>query len=102
MRESAEPNGWPRGTLLSRALGGGDRAHTDGSPSLRSSPVKIPDTLHCANISIISDASCDKDYPGRLMSAMVCAGVPGGGTDSCEVRAQTTLAGERGRARVGE
>ncbi|XP_027626170.1 kallikrein-15 [Tupaia chinensis] len=52
-----------------------------GSPE---SQVKIPDTLHCANISIISDASCDKDYPGRLMSAMVCAGVPGGGTDSCE------------------
>lgn len=47
-----------------------------------------PDTLHCANISIISEASCNKDYPGRLTDTMVCAGVEGGGTDSCEVRAQ--------------
>lgn len=53
-----------------------------------SSPVNLPDTLHCANISIISDSSCRKDYPGHLMSTMVCAGVEGGGTDSCEVRAK--------------
>ncbi|KAL1769341.1 kallikrein-5 [Sigmodon hispidus] len=46
--------------------------------------VKVPDTLHCANISIISDASCNKDYPGRVLPTMVCAGVEGGGTDSCE------------------
>nr|XP_004672625.2 kallikrein-15 isoform X2 [Jaculus jaculus] len=46
--------------------------------------VRLPDTLHCANISIISDASCDKDYPGRVMDTMVCAGVEGRGTDSCE------------------
>jgi hypothetical protein len=50
--------------------------------------VNLPDTLHCANISIISDASCDKDYPGRIGNTMVCAGVQGGGTDSCEVRAE--------------
>lgn len=55
--------------------------------------MNLPDTLHCANISIISTASCDKDYPGRLMDTMVCAGVEGGGTDSCEVRAR----GRRGR-----
>ncbi|XP_066127535.1 kallikrein-15 isoform X2 [Saccopteryx bilineata] len=47
-------------------------------------PVNLPDTLHCANISIISSASCNKDYPGHLMDTMVCAGVEGGGTDSCE------------------
>ncbi|ELK18488.1 kallikrein-15 [Pteropus alecto] len=54
---------------------------TTGSPE---SQVNLPDTLHCANISIISTASCEKDYPGRLMDTMVCAGVEGGGTDSCE------------------
>lgn len=48
--------------------------------------VSLPDTLHCANISIISDAECSSDYPGRLENTMVCAGVQGGGTDSCEVR----------------
>ncbi|KAL1286772.1 KLK15 [Ovibos moschatus] len=52
-----------------------------GSPE---SQVRLPDTLHCANISIISTASCNKDYAGHLMDTMVCAGVEGGGTDSCE------------------
>ncbi|ELK30146.1 Kallikrein-15 [Myotis davidii] len=57
----------------------------DGVPQgSLSSPVNLPDTLHCANISIISDSSCSQDYPGHLMSTMVCAGVEGGGTDSCE------------------
>uniref|UniRef100_G3UEQ3 Kallikrein related peptidase 15 n=1 Tax=Loxodonta africana TaxID=9785 RepID=G3UEQ3_LOXAF len=48
------------------------------------SGVSLPDTLHCANISIISTDSCNKEYPGRLMNTMVCAGVEGGGTNSCE------------------
>ncbi|KAM9755815.1 kallikrein-15 isoform 2-T2 [Dama dama] len=52
-----------------------------GSPE---SQVRLPDTLHCANISIISTASCNKDYAGRLMDTMVCAGVEGGGINSCE------------------
>ncbi|XP_044526960.1 kallikrein-15-like [Gracilinanus agilis] len=46
--------------------------------------VKLPDTLHCANISIIPAASCNRDYPGQVTDTMVCAGVEGGGTDSCE------------------
>lgn len=58
------------------------------TPSPLSSPVHLPDTLHCANISIISASSCNKDYPGRLMNTMVCAGVESGGTGSCEVRAK--------------
>lgn len=52
-----------------------------------SSPVSLPDTLHCANISVIPAASCNKDYPGRLVASMLCAGAEGGGTESCEVRA---------------
>lgn len=58
-------------------------------------PVSLPDTLHCANISIIPDASCSKDYPGRLRKTMVCAGVEGGGTDSCEVRARRWRTGNK-------
>ncbi|XP_060031001.1 kallikrein-15 [Erinaceus europaeus] len=57
------------------------QSHKGGSGS---SQVILPDTLHCANISVISDESCNKDYPGRLTKTMVCAGVEGGGTDSCE------------------
>ncbi|XP_036286294.1 kallikrein-15 [Pipistrellus kuhlii] len=59
----------------------GYESEATGSPE---SQVNLPNTLHCANISIISDASCSKDYPGHLMDTMVCAGVEGGGTDSCE------------------
>ncbi|KAM4801634.1 kallikrein-15 isoform 2-T2 [Urocitellus parryii] len=71
--EACRVSGW--GLVSNKESG------TTGSPE---SQVSLPDTLHCANISIISDASCNKDYPGRLTSAMVCAGVEGGGTDSCE------------------
>ncbi|XP_027473166.1 kallikrein-15 [Zalophus californianus] len=58
-----------------------DKPGTKGSTE---SQVSLPDTLHCANISVIPATSCKKDYPGRLMASMVCAGVEGGGTDSCE------------------
>lgn len=67
---------------------------TKGSEHIQShlsSSVRLPDALHCANISIISEASCNKDYPGRVLPTMVCAGVEGGGTDSCEVRAKGGL-----------
>ncbi|XP_058136687.1 kallikrein-15 isoform X2 [Dasypus novemcinctus] len=60
---------------------------SDNKPASTGHPkpqVNLPDTLHCANISIISTASCNKEYPGRLTDTMVCAGVEGGGTDSCE------------------
>ncbi|XP_054444754.1 kallikrein-15 isoform X1 [Pteronotus mesoamericanus] len=50
----------------------------------RESQVNLPDTLHCANISVIPAESCSKDYASHLMSTMVCAGVEGGGTNSCE------------------
>ncbi|XP_076989468.1 kallikrein-15 [Tamandua tetradactyla] len=58
-----------------------NRPGTTGRPEPQ---VSLPDTLHCANISIISTAACNKEYPGRLTDTMVCAGVEGGGTDSCE------------------
>ncbi|XP_004866841.1 kallikrein-15 isoform X1 [Heterocephalus glaber] len=58
-----------------------NKPETTGSSE---SQVTLPDTLHCANISVISQASCNKDYPGYLMDTMVCATVEGRGTDSCE------------------
>uniref|UniRef100_A0A7N4V415 Kallikrein related peptidase 15 n=1 Tax=Sarcophilus harrisii TaxID=9305 RepID=A0A7N4V415_SARHA len=44
----------------------------------------LPNTLHCANISILPTTSCNTDYRGQVTDTMVCAGVEGGGTDSCE------------------
>ncbi|XP_059761425.1 kallikrein-15-like, partial [Balaenoptera ricei] len=60
---------------------------SDNKPGATGSPVsqvRLPDTLHWANISIIWTTSCNKDYAGRLVNTTVCAGVEGRGTDSCE------------------
>lgn len=81
-------SGLPRGPYSPGLSGGGDKGlkFYRFAPTLLSSAVRLPDTLHCANIGIISTASCNKDYAGHLMDTMVCAGVEGGGIDSCEVR----------------
>ncbi|XP_057389717.1 LOW QUALITY PROTEIN: kallikrein-15 [Balaenoptera acutorostrata] len=58
---------------------------SDNKPEATGSPVsqvRLPDTLHWANISIIWTTSCNKDYAGRLVNTTVCAGVEGRGTDS--------------------
>ncbi|XP_038515652.1 transmembrane protease serine 9 isoform X6 [Canis lupus familiaris] len=60
--------------------------HKPGTKGSTDSQVSLPDTLHCANISVIPAASCNKDYPGRLVASMLCAGAEGGGTESCERR----------------
>lgn len=78
-------------TLSSGVLGWRLRDQRRDDTESHLSSVRLPDTLHCANISIISEASCNKDYPGRVLPTMVCAGVEGGGTDSCEVRAKWGL-----------
>uniref|UniRef100_A0A8C0DSS1 Kallikrein related peptidase 15 n=1 Tax=Balaenoptera musculus TaxID=9771 RepID=A0A8C0DSS1_BALMU len=60
---------------------------SDNKPGATGSPVsqvRLPDTLHWANISIIWTTSCNKDYAGRLVNTTVCAGVEGRGTDSRE------------------
>ena len=90
MRERRELDIRPGGSCLPGLLGRGDKGLRlyAFTPNPLSSPVSLPDTLHCGNISVISTASCNKDYPGCLLNTMVCAGVEGGGTDSCEVRAE--------------
>ena len=79
----------PRGPYCPGLLGGGNEGLKcyGFAPTLLSSPVRLPDTLHWANISIIWTTSCNKDYAGRLVNTTVCAGVEGRGTDSREARA---------------
>ncbi|KAM5236237.1 LOW QUALITY PROTEIN: kallikrein-15 [Ctenodactylus gundi] len=55
---------------------------TTGSP--KSTARALPATLHCASISTISNAACNKGYPGCLTNTMLCAGAEGGGMDTCE------------------
>ncbi|XP_038383984.1 kallikrein-1-like isoform X6 [Canis lupus familiaris] len=62
----------------------GSTCCASGWGSIEPDKLSLPDTLHCANISVIPAASCNKDYPGRLVASMLCAGAEGGGTESCE------------------
>ncbi|KAB0396568.1 hypothetical protein E2I00_005846, partial [Balaenoptera physalus] len=79
--------------MISRPLGGGNKGLKccGFAPTPLSSPVRLPDTLHWANISIIWTTSCNKDYAGRLVNTTVCAGVEGRGTDSREGDSEGSL-----------
>lgn len=48
--------------------------------------VRYPNALQCVNVSIMSEEVCRRAYSGIITSGMVCAGVPQGGKDSCQVR----------------
>lgn len=51
-----------------------------------SPPARYPTALQCVDVNIMSEQVCHRAYPGIITSGMVCAGVPEGGKDSCQVR----------------
>lgn len=51
-------------------------------PSL--SPDPFPDRLQCLDLSIVSNATCQAVFPGRVTENMVCAGGEAG-KDACQV-----------------
>lgn len=51
-------------------------------PSL--SPDPFPDRLQCLDLSIVSNATCQAVFPGRVTDNMVCAGGEAG-KDACQV-----------------
>lgn len=55
----------------------------------------IPDRLQEANVPIVSDADCDKAYPGTDTGTQICAGFPQGGVDSCQGDSGGPLFGHR-------
>ena len=54
-------------------------------PRTRAPLAKYPNSLQCVNINISSDQECRRAYSGAITPGMVCAGVPQGGKDSCQV-----------------
>jgi trypsin len=43
------------------------------------------DTLRAASVPMVSDSTCDDDYPGEFfVDTMVCAGYQQGGVDTCQ------------------
>ena len=51
---------------------------------LRESSYSIPDLLQKVDVPLITQAQCDKAYPGKITDRMICAGFPQGGKDSCQ------------------
>uniref|UniRef100_A0A674IPN3 Trypsin-like n=1 Tax=Terrapene triunguis TaxID=2587831 RepID=A0A674IPN3_9SAUR len=56
----------------------------DRSWVLSAAHSTFPNLLQCGNVRIVSPQSCQASYPGRVTNNMVCAGVMGGGIDSCQ------------------
>ncbi|NXN98363.1 KLK11 protein, partial [Rhinopomastus cyanomelas] len=55
-----------------------------GWGTLTSPKVTLPRHLICADVSIVSPASCSRSYPQQVTPNMVCAGVRGQRIDSCQ------------------
>ncbi|KAM5296729.1 kallikrein-12 isoform 1-T1 [Glossophaga mutica] len=61
----------------------GTECHISGWGTTNRPWEPFPDLLQCLNISIVSTATCQSVYPGRITDNMVCAGgVPG--EDACQ------------------
>ena len=43
-----------------------------------------PSVLHKVNVPGMTQEQCKANYPGKITSDMLCAGVPQGGIDSCQ------------------
>nr|XP_045056264.1 kallikrein-12 isoform X3 [Desmodus rotundus] len=73
------------GCLKAQTCAVGGSSLTAGGSSQQPTAVAepFPDLLQCLNISIVSTATCQAVYPGRITDNMVCAGgVPG--EDACQ------------------
>ena len=49
-------------------------------------PLPKPRTLQAVSVTVIDKGDCNKIYPGKVESNMICAGNMEGGKDICSVR----------------
>ncbi|KAM6222329.1 kallikrein-12 isoform 2-T2 [Rhynchocyon petersi] len=77
------PGRW--GCLKAPTCAVGVSSLTEGGSSQLLTAVAdpFPDRLQCLNLSIVSDASCYRVFPGRITSNMLCAGGIAG-EDACQ------------------
>ncbi|XP_070258203.1 kallikrein-11 isoform X2 [Myotis yumanensis] len=71
-------------TLSSRCVAPGTRCLISGWGTTSSPQLRLPQTLRCANITIIDHKECENAYPGNITDTMVCASVREEGKDSCQ------------------
>nr|XP_020859381.1 kallikrein-11-like isoform X3 [Phascolarctos cinereus] len=62
----------------------GSRCLISGWGTTTSPQLTLPQTLRCANITIIDHRECEAAYPGNITDTMVCASVKEAGKDSCQ------------------
>jgi secreted trypsin-like serine protease len=51
---------------------------------LNQDAYSLPDDLYKVDVPLITNAVCDKAYPGQVTDRMICAGYPQGGKDACQ------------------
>ncbi|MEU6477805.1 serine protease [Streptomyces sp. NPDC047017] len=75
--------------------GAGDAAYAPGTSATvygwgdTSGTAAYPTSLHAAHVHVLSDAQCERAYPGSVegtytSGSMLCAGERGGGRDACQ------------------
>ncbi|XP_030825646.1 trypsin-like [Camarhynchus parvulus] len=57
-----------------------------GWGSTSSPEESYPDVPQCLNVTVLGDSACSAAYGAQVTADMLCAGVPEGGKDSCQVR----------------
>ncbi|XP_036037169.1 anionic trypsin-2 isoform X1 [Onychomys torridus] len=62
----------------------GTRCLISGWGNTLSTGVNNPDLLQCLDAPLLSQATCEASYPGKITNNMVCAGFLEGGKDSCQ------------------
>ncbi|KFO26162.1 Kallikrein-11 [Fukomys damarensis] len=71
-------------SLPSHCVTAGTNCLISGWGTTSSPQLRLPNTLRCANISIIRHGECERAYPGNITDTMVCASVRKEGKDSCQ------------------
>ncbi|XP_020796105.1 trypsin-like isoform X1 [Boleophthalmus pectinirostris] len=69
------PTGCPYDGLLCSVSGWGKMSNEE--------EAVLPTSLQCLDVPILSDAECEKAYPGMISRRMLCAGYLDGGKDAC-------------------
>ncbi|KAK7886877.1 hypothetical protein WMY93_026498 [Mugilogobius chulae] len=69
------PTGCPYDGLLCSVSGWGKTSTEEGAI--------LPTRLQCLDVPVLSDAECEKAYPGMISRRMMCAGYLDGGRDAC-------------------
>ncbi|CAM5175702.1 unnamed protein product [Eretmochelys imbricata] len=62
----------------------GEQCSVSGWGTTLNAPENITIILYCTMVHIVSNEQCKASFPGHINRNMLCAGLKGGGTNSCE------------------